>query len=112
MLKELQAAHISLTQQAESMRKSNEGLKLQQERSVRGQHRSPSYCCRILIRLLRKCVDFGKFHSNFTLHLHCAVTRGSHTLNTFTSLDIMETVMINNVYTMINEAMIYFSEVL
>ncbi|XP_058232691.1 protein CIP2A [Hemibagrus wyckioides] len=32
MLKELQAAHISLTQQAESMRKSNEGLKLQQER--------------------------------------------------------------------------------
>ncbi|KAI4898583.1 hypothetical protein NFI96_033242, partial [Prochilodus magdalenae] len=32
MLKELQAAHISLTQQAEGLRKSNEGLKLQQER--------------------------------------------------------------------------------
>uniref|UniRef100_A0A9J7YKG9 Cellular inhibitor of PP2A n=2 Tax=Cyprinus carpio TaxID=7962 RepID=A0A9J7YKG9_CYPCA len=34
MLKELQAAHISLTQQAEGLRKTNEGLKLQQERSV------------------------------------------------------------------------------
>uniref|UniRef100_A0A672PZM4 CIP2A N-terminal domain-containing protein n=1 Tax=Sinocyclocheilus grahami TaxID=75366 RepID=A0A672PZM4_SINGR len=33
MLKELQAAHISLTQQAEGLRKTNEGLKLQQERS-------------------------------------------------------------------------------
>uniref|UniRef100_A0A8B9RGC6 Cell proliferation regulating inhibitor of protein phosphatase 2A n=1 Tax=Astyanax mexicanus TaxID=7994 RepID=A0A8B9RGC6_ASTMX len=32
MLKELQAAHISLTQQAEGLRKSNEGFKLQQER--------------------------------------------------------------------------------
>ena len=32
MLKELQAAHISLTQQAEGLRKSNEGLTLQQER--------------------------------------------------------------------------------
>ncbi|KAL6462715.1 hypothetical protein MHYP_G00291370 [Metynnis hypsauchen] len=32
MLKELQAAHISLTQQAEGLRKSNEGLKMQQER--------------------------------------------------------------------------------
>ncbi|KAF5893304.1 protein CIP2A isoform X1, partial [Clarias magur] len=32
MLKELQAAHISLTQQAETLKKSNEGLKLQQER--------------------------------------------------------------------------------
>ncbi|KAI5620016.1 protein CIP2A, partial [Silurus asotus] len=32
MLKELQATHISLTQQAESLRKSNEGLRLQQER--------------------------------------------------------------------------------
>uniref|UniRef100_A0A8C2IF07 Cell proliferation regulating inhibitor of protein phosphatase 2A n=1 Tax=Cyprinus carpio TaxID=7962 RepID=A0A8C2IF07_CYPCA len=31
---ELQAAHISLTQQAEGLRKTNEGLKLQQERSV------------------------------------------------------------------------------
>lgn len=34
MLKELQAAHISLTQQAEGLRKTNEGLKLQQERTV------------------------------------------------------------------------------
>uniref|UniRef100_A0A671R557 Protein CIP2A homolog n=1 Tax=Sinocyclocheilus anshuiensis TaxID=1608454 RepID=A0A671R557_9TELE len=34
MLKELRAAHISLTQQAEGLRKTNEGLKLQQERSV------------------------------------------------------------------------------
>uniref|UniRef100_A0A673JM88 Protein CIP2A homolog n=1 Tax=Sinocyclocheilus rhinocerous TaxID=307959 RepID=A0A673JM88_9TELE len=34
MLKELQAAHISLTQQAEGLRKTNEGLKFQQERSV------------------------------------------------------------------------------
>uniref|UniRef100_A0A671QQ43 Protein CIP2A homolog n=1 Tax=Sinocyclocheilus anshuiensis TaxID=1608454 RepID=A0A671QQ43_9TELE len=34
MLKELQAAHISLTQQAEGLRKTNEGLKLQQERSL------------------------------------------------------------------------------
>ncbi len=34
MLKELKAAHISLTQQAEGLRKTNEGLKLQQERSV------------------------------------------------------------------------------
>ncbi|XP_052452474.1 protein CIP2A homolog isoform X3 [Carassius gibelio] len=34
MLKELQAAHISLTQQAEGLRKSNEGLKLQQERTL------------------------------------------------------------------------------
>ncbi|KAL7835387.1 hypothetical protein SRHO_G00277340 [Serrasalmus rhombeus] len=32
MLKELQAAHISLTQQAEGLRKSNEALKMQQER--------------------------------------------------------------------------------
>ncbi|XP_066538593.1 protein CIP2A isoform X2 [Hoplias malabaricus] len=32
MLKELQAAHISLTQQAEALKKSNEGLILQQER--------------------------------------------------------------------------------
>ncbi|XP_046733639.1 protein CIP2A isoform X2 [Silurus meridionalis] len=32
MLKELQATHISLTQQAESLRKSNEGFRLQQER--------------------------------------------------------------------------------
>ncbi|KAF4075642.1 hypothetical protein AMELA_G00221040 [Ameiurus melas] len=32
MLKELQAAHISLTQQAESLKNSNEGLKMQQER--------------------------------------------------------------------------------
>uniref|UniRef100_A0A8C2ICQ8 Cell proliferation regulating inhibitor of protein phosphatase 2A n=1 Tax=Cyprinus carpio TaxID=7962 RepID=A0A8C2ICQ8_CYPCA len=31
---ELQAAHISLTQQAEGLRKTNEGLKLQQERTV------------------------------------------------------------------------------
>lgn len=34
MLKELQAAHISLTQQAEGLKKINEGFKLQQERSV------------------------------------------------------------------------------
>uniref|UniRef100_A0A672SZ79 Protein CIP2A homolog n=1 Tax=Sinocyclocheilus grahami TaxID=75366 RepID=A0A672SZ79_SINGR len=34
MLKELQAAHISLTQQAEGLRKTNEGLKLQQERTL------------------------------------------------------------------------------
>ncbi|XP_059390846.1 protein CIP2A homolog [Carassius carassius] len=34
MLKELQAAHISLTQQAEGLRKTNEGLKHQQERTL------------------------------------------------------------------------------
>ncbi len=34
MLKELQAAHFSLTQQAEGLRKTNEELKRQQERSV------------------------------------------------------------------------------
>ncbi|XP_057178706.1 protein CIP2A [Triplophysa rosa] len=34
MLKELQAAHISLTQQAESLKKTNEGLKMQQERTL------------------------------------------------------------------------------
>ncbi|XP_050954384.1 protein CIP2A isoform X2 [Labeo rohita] len=34
MLKELQAAHISLNQQAEGLRKTNEGLKLQQERTL------------------------------------------------------------------------------
>ncbi|XP_067234155.1 protein CIP2A isoform X1 [Chanodichthys erythropterus] len=34
MLKELQGAHISLTQQAEGLRKTNEGLKLQQERTL------------------------------------------------------------------------------
>ncbi|XP_016319750.1 protein CIP2A homolog isoform X3 [Sinocyclocheilus anshuiensis] len=34
MLKELRAAHISLTQQAEGLRKTNEGLKLQQERTL------------------------------------------------------------------------------
>lgn len=48
MLKELQAAHISLTQQAESLKKSNEGLKMQQERSVWGHGQSPSHCCRML----------------------------------------------------------------
>ncbi|XP_056594308.1 protein CIP2A isoform X2 [Triplophysa dalaica] len=34
MLKELQAAHISLTQQAEFLKKTNEGLKMQQERTL------------------------------------------------------------------------------
>ncbi|XP_005162765.2 protein CIP2A isoform X2 [Danio rerio] len=33
-LKDLQAAHISLTQQAEGLRKTNEGLRLQQERTL------------------------------------------------------------------------------
>lgn len=34
MLKELQAAHTSLTQQAESLKKTNEGLKMQQDRTL------------------------------------------------------------------------------
>ncbi|KAA0704608.1 Protein CIP2A -like protein [Triplophysa tibetana] len=34
MLKELQAAHLSLTQQAEFLKKTNEGLKMQQERTL------------------------------------------------------------------------------
>uniref|UniRef100_A0AAR2K8E6 CIP2A N-terminal domain-containing protein n=1 Tax=Pygocentrus nattereri TaxID=42514 RepID=A0AAR2K8E6_PYGNA len=46
MLKELQAAHISLTQQAEGLRKSNEGLKMRQERSICGLNGSNgSLCC-------------------------------------------------------------------